>query len=86
MSLTSVVSVLIVLILAVTVSYYVFSFKPRQEFSLVLLQSCIGSLDLRVPEINQKFFTEHQSDEAAVGIWACETGAKSYRRTGEWRF
>jgi hypothetical protein len=64
--------------------YYLFVFKPRQDYSVVLLQACLESFDLKNPVVNIQFFGK--SISPSTGIWACEDGAKNYKDTGTWQF
>lgn len=72
-------------------SYYFFIFKTRQEYSSILLQACLSSLDLKSPQVNLQFFQNNllwgdNPGTEPTGIWACENGAKNYLSTGIWGF
>lgn len=76
---------ILIVVVGLSLAYYFFVFQPRKEYSLVLLRSCLESLNLKdTTQLNTDFF-KSQSDPA-TGLWACEEGARMYMKSGKWHF
>lgn len=69
-----------------TMLYYGMVMAPRTVFANTLLEKCLESLDVRQPGISAQFFAPQAAGGSVTGVWACERGAKNYRKSGVWHF